>query len=79
METTHTYQTPKSIPQVPALFSAYINSNFRNAFIWGIHTEVDASGQFVYKVELSEASNLYHLKFNLGGEIISRKEEAMGL
>jgi hypothetical protein len=68
---------PQSIPQLPALFSGYINENFHRAFIWGINTSIDHSGQFVYKVELSDTNCLYHLKFNLDGELIGREEEIM--
>ncbi|HEV7231008.1 MAG TPA: hypothetical protein VGO45_06760 [Bacteroidia bacterium] len=71
------FKTPKSIPEVPCLFTAYLNTHFSKAFIWGINTIVDISGQFVYKVELSDAANLYHLKFNLDGELLSMEKEAM--
>jgi len=77
MQTTHTLQIPRSIPQVPCLFSNYLDKYHPKAFIWGIQTIVDGMGQFVYKVELSDTNHLYHLKFNLDGVLISEDKESM--
>jgi hypothetical protein len=75
--TAPSLRIPRSIPQVPGLFSEFLSKHFPKAFIWGINTVVDNSGQFVYKVELSDTRNLYHLMFNLDGELIERNEEIM--
>ena len=70
-------QLPKSIPLVSHLFAGYISDQFPKAFVWGINTVVDTSGQFVYAVELSDARNLYKLKLNLDGKLIAKEAEAM--
>jgi hypothetical protein len=71
------HRIPRSIPQASGLFSSYLDQHFPKAFIWSIQTVVDVSGQFVYKVELSDALNLYHLKFNLEGNLLGKQVEAM--
>jgi hypothetical protein len=71
------YRIPRSIPQVHQLFSGYLSENHPKAFIWGISTSIDASGQFVYKVELSDPNTLFHLMFNLDGNLISKTEETL--
>jgi hypothetical protein len=77
VENVNQYRMPRSVPQVPCLFSSYIDEHFKKAFIWGINTVIDSKGDFVYKVELSDAHFLYHLQFNLDGALIGQEEESM--
>jgi hypothetical protein len=71
------YRIPQSIPEVHQLFSGYLRENHPKAFIWGINTSIDVSGQFVYKVELSDPNTLFHLMFSLDGNLISKTEETL--
>lgn len=60
---------------IPSGISEYIRKNFHAECLTEINKVNQKGGHFIYVVEVSHDDNLYHLRFNDKGVLMSNKAE----
>jgi len=61
--------------QLPAKASEYITKHFPGSFLCEVTHYKDVHGHLCYRVEISQDEQIYHLKFNEHGGLITRTAE----
>ena len=77
MKKTHSHKSieNKKNEQIPIKIRAYIKQNFEDGFLSDINYIKDKNGKKIYNVDISYNNNLYHLKFNSSGTLLTRTSE----
>ena len=65
------------LDKFPVGISEYLNKYFWGSFISDIKKEKDNKNQFFFKILVSDNQTLYHLKFNLEGNIEQKEIDSI--
>ncbi|OFY88003.1 MAG: hypothetical protein A3F72_08520 [Bacteroidetes bacterium RIFCSPLOWO2_12_FULL_35_15] len=61
--------------ELPYEISEYLKENFREDFLTEIKKTTTNDGKVIYKVDVSNEDQLYHLKFNSKGLLMEKEME----
>ena len=78
MKKTHSHKSiedKKESKHIPIKITSYIEQNFEEGFLSDINCITDENGKKIYNVDISYSNNLYHLKFNSSGTLLTKTSE----
>lgn len=77
MKKMHSHKSTenKKNEHIPIKITDYIKQNFEDGFLSDINYIKDKNGKKIYNVDISYNNNLYHLKFNSSGTLLTRTSE----
>ena len=67
----------KNPDRIPKEIAEYIKINFKDGFLSDISSAKDRSGKRIHMVDIRYHNNLYHVKFDSNGNLLSRVAEPL--